>query len=462
MYVLACIAPQRGRNTGKRVLILDDNAVSCNVVLAILGDAGFSTDTRATSEEAYVALATGQYRVLILDQHRGPIDGLAVARRVQDAHPSISIILLTSDKALSSAVEALQAGVFDFMTKSFDLSTLAEHLLDAVHRAFMGDRADPESGPRARSAPRDPMHEVLVGDSVGIERARLEARAATGGDAPLLIIGEAGTEKLAVARLVHLLSPRHKEPFEVVNTTPIDEIDFLKAVRTWSDARRGTLFFAEVSSLNPVWHVEIVKLLSGLGPNPDAPRPRIIAGLSHPPNEAWESSVLGRLFHRLGGSQVVLPALRERGRDIVVLAEHFAEQSRLARGDASLRITATALEAITRYGWPGNLEELRVAIQHAASLCTDSVIRVVDLPPSVGLSLKGASEENGTRLEVQSLEDMELSYILRVLDAVGGNKASAARLLGVDRTTLYRKLQRQEHAELAATADAPLARRARK
>jgi DNA-binding NtrC family response regulator len=218
-----------------------------------------------------------------------------------------------------------------------------------------------------------------------------------------------------------------------------------------------------VSSLNSVWQVELVKLLSGMGPNPDAPRPWIIAGLSQTPDETWDGSVLARLFMRLGGGQVLLPPLRDRGRDVVLLAEHFAEQNRLSRGDASLRITPTALEAMTRYAWPGNVEELRVAIQHAASLCGDSVIRVVDLPPGIGLSLRGGSDEGGTRLEVQSLEDMELSYILRVLEAVGGNKASAARLLGVDRTTLYRKLQRQEQAELTSTADAaPLARRARK
>ena len=169
-----------------------------------------------------------------------------------------------------------------------------------------------------------------------------------------------------------------------------------------------------------------------------------------------------RLFQRLGGTEVLLPPLRERDHDIVTLAEHFAEQSRLSRGDASLRITPTALEALRRYKWPGNVDELRCAIQHAASLCVDSVIRVVDLPPSIGSSLKGATDESGTRLAVQSLEDMELSYILRVLEAVGGNKASAARLLGVDRTTLYRKLQRQEHAEPAPLADAAPARRARR
>jgi DNA-binding NtrC family response regulator len=465
MYVLACMAPQRAANTGSRVLVLDHNAVSCNVVVAILGDAGFQTDTCATQEEAFQALSTGQHRVLITDQHRGPIDGLEVARKVQEDHPNVSIVLLTSDKKLSSAVEALQAGVFDFMTRSFDLSTLAEHLLDAVRRAFEEEQSGSESAPRSSVvAPRDPIVDVLVGDCSAIERARQDVRSATRGDAPVLIVGETGTEKGAIARLMHALSPRRKEPFEIVNTTQVDErMDFLKAVRTWSDARRGTLFFPEVSSLNSVWQVELVKLLSGLGPNPDAPRPWIIAGLSQTPNETWEGSVLARLFQRLGGGQVLLPPLRDRGRDVVLLAEHFAEQNRLSRGDASLRITPTALEAMTRYAWPGNVEELRVAIQHAASLCADSVIRVVDLPPGIGLSLRGASDESGTRLEVQSLEDMELSYILRVLEAVGGNKASAARLLGVDRTTLYRKLQRQEQAELTGTADAaPLARRARK
>jgi DNA-binding NtrC family response regulator len=393
--------------------------------------------------------------VLIAEQHAGPIDGLAVARRVQEAYPSVSVILLAGDKSLTSAVEALQMGVFDFMTKSFDLSTLAEHLLDAVHRAHGDDRAEPESTERSLARRRDPVSDVLIGESSVIERARHELRAAATGDGPVLIVGEAGTEKVASARLLHSLSPRQREPFEIVDTNPSDEnTDFLKAVRTWSDARRGTLFFADVSSLSSVWQVELVKLLSGLGPNPDVARPRVIAGLGKTPDEAWEGSVLARLFQRLGGSQIDLPPLRARGRDVVMLAEHFAEQNRLTRGDASLRVTPTALEAITRYAWPGNVEELRVAIQHAASLCADSVIRVVDLPPSIGLSLKGASDESGPRLEVQSLEDMELSYILRVLDAVGGNKASAARLLGVDRTTLYRKLQRQEHAEIGTTADA--------
>src|SRR5690606_23702754 len=113
-------------------------------------------------------------------------------------------------------------------------------------------------------------------------------------------------------------------------------------MRIWSDARRGTLFFGDVSVLSSVWQVELMKLLSGVGPNTDALRPRIIAGLNHPPDTAWDGTVLARLFQRLSAARVALPPLRERGRDVVLLAEHFAEQNRLARGDAALRITPTA------------------------------------------------------------------------------------------------------------------------
>src|SRR5262245_3890447 len=145
MYVLASIAAHRVASLSQRVLVLDDDAVSCNMVLAILREAGYRADTRTTPEQASEALATGQYGVLIADQHRGPIDAIGVARKVQEVHPDVSVILLTGDRTLSLAVEALHAGVFDFMTRSFDLSTLGEHLLDAVHRALGDERSGPAS-----------------------------------------------------------------------------------------------------------------------------------------------------------------------------------------------------------------------------------------------------------------------------------------------------------------------------
>jgi DNA-binding NtrC family response regulator len=250
---------------------------------------------------------------------------------------------------------------------------------------------------------------------------------------------------------LHDASGRRGRAFIVANTAQSEPA----MAPAGDEVPPGTLFFADASSLDQSWQMQLVKRLSELGTNPASVSTRIVAGVNQPPANGWEGSVLLRLFHSVGAKHVALPPLRERGRDVVILAEHFAEQVRLARGDASLRITRTAIDALSRYGWPGNVDELRFAIQHAASLCQGSMIRVADLPPSIGLCLPSSSDESGTQLRVQSLEDMELSYILRVLEAVGGNKASAARLLGVDRTTLYRKLQRQEHTGGAGSEPPP-------
>ena len=458
MYVLGCVGPLEHPPAGRRVLVVDENAVSCNVVITLLGEAGYETDTCSTEQQALEILARGQHRVVVADRHGGSLEDSALVRHIRELQAPVSVILLAGDRSLSSAVASLQAGVFDFMTKSFDLSTLAHHLLDAVRRAFdQGELAAPGSSVRRTQLARDPVGDVLIGDCPSIEQARREVRLAAAHERPVLILGESGTEKAALARLIHSASPRQHEAFEIVDGCALEaSTEGLDAVHPW--ARRGTLFVPELGALTPATQLELIKLLSGLGAERDAPKPRIIAGMSQPPDDAAESNALVRLFERMNAVEVLLPPLRQRGSDVTVLAEHFAEQCRLARGDAALRISPAALEALRRYSWPGNVEELRLAIQHAVSLCADSVIRVVDLPPSVGLSLKGTGGGPGPRIEVQSLEDMEFAYILRVLEAVGGNKALAARLLGVDRTTLYRKLQRQEH-ELMPASEARRARR---
>ena len=458
--MLAGLAPVGSGGASGRVLVDLDEPWG-RAVLAILAGAGHDVVASAAGGDALARVSAGGYRVLVTNARRlgQAIDDV---RLVHEACPGTSVILLGADPTLEGVVSALESGVFDFVTRSFEPETLAEHVLDAVRRAFDGERAASSmlAPARHQAARRDAVREVLVGECSAIEQARDEVRAAQRSDAPALIRGESGTEKLAVARLLHGASERRDEPFVIVNTAQGEpDGELAKAARSSNDSRCGTLFFADVGQLGPIWQMAVLELLSCLGSGSDLTRPRIIAGLQHPPPPSWEGGVLARLLDRVGYSRVHLPPLRERGRDIVVLAEHFAEQARLARADATLRITSSAIEALTRYGWPGNVDELRFAIQHAASLCADSMIRVSDLPPGIGLSLATSAGEHGTPLHVQSLEEMELAYILRVLDAVGGNKASAARLLGVDRTTLYRKLQRQES---TAPAEAPTSRRMRR
>lgn len=445
LYVLAGLAPNSGSGASERILI-DLDEPWARAALGILASSGYDTDRSEPGRDAIERLSSGTYRVLVTHASRlgHAIEGV---RQVHEACPGVSVILLGVDPTLEGVVAALESGVFDYLTRSFEPETLSDHLLDAIRRAFENERAATSMVAPARyqATRRDVVRETLVGECDAIEQARDEVRTAQRADLPVLIRGESGTEKLAVARLLHAASERRDQPFVVVNTAQGEPaVELAKAARSSNDARCGSLFFADVGQLEPIWHMALLELLSSLGTGSDPTRPRIIAGLLQPPPASWEGGVLSRLLDRVGYSRVHLPPLRERGRDIIILAEHFAEQARLARGDAALRITGSASEALARHGWPNNVDELRFAIQHAASLCVDSMIRVSDLPPGIGLSLAGSSDERGAPVHVQSLEEMELAYIQRVLEAVGGNKASAARLLGVDRTTLYRKLQRQE------------------
>lgn len=458
MYILAGFAEHGNARAGARVLVLDADAVTRDALLTILAEGGYPADGCSTIEEAWALLEQERHGVFVAACYRNLEDGVMLARRVQRQGANVSVVLLTAEADPSVALEALQTGACDFMTTRFEASTLCEHLLDVAQRSFDSeDKASVWSARPAPSASRDPVRDVLVGECMPIEQARRDVRRAFERDAPVLIQGEAGTEKQAVARLIHASSTLPDQPFVVVNTAGGDARDGLRET-ILNGGRRGTLFFHEVGALDAGLQLELVQLLSELGEAPPEARPRVIAGLGQPTAASWEGSVLCRMFDSLGVSRVTLPPLRERGRDVVILAEHVAEQVRLERGDASLRITGAAHEALLAYGWPGNVEELRLAIQHAASLCTDSTIEVCDLPPCIALGVSGPSE-SGTHLRVQSLQDMELSYISRVLDAVGGNKASAARLLGVDRTTLYRKLQRQEsNGAMAVGESAPPSR----
>jgi DNA-binding NtrC family response regulator len=455
MYILAGFAEHGGPRAGVRMLVLDTDPASREVLLAILANAGYPVDVSSSDDEALALLERGRHGVLIVAQQPRLDDGVALARRVQRERSDVSVVLLAADVETKAALAALQTGVCDFMTTCFESALLGERLLDVAQRSFDGEARASAGSARLPPRPaRDALRDVLVGECSRIDQARQDVRRTLGRRTPVQIQGEAGTEKLALARLLHGAGPAAEQPFVVVNTARGQARD--GADERLPRERGGTLFFPEVSSLDAGWQMDLVKLLSELGEGRDGLEPRIVAGLSQPPAPSWEGSVLCRLFASLGSDAVLLPPLRERGRDIMLLAEHFAEQVRLERGDASLRITGAALEALNAYGWPGNVDELRVAVQHAASLCSGSSIEVSDLPPSVALGATGPPDESGTHLRVQSLQDMELSYISRVLDAVGGNKASAARLLGVDRTTLYRKLQRQEQGSVVTSPAVPL------
>ncbi|HVZ32168.1 MAG TPA: sigma 54-interacting transcriptional regulator, partial [Polyangiaceae bacterium] len=390
--------------------MLHDDGVFCNVVKGILTDAGYSTDICASTDAALELVDGGNYGVLIAEQRLGHTDVLSLAQQLRATHADLSVVLLVSDKTLELAIGGLQSGFFDFMTRSFDLSALGEHVLDAVARAFEGQHvasSRPGSVPPPSSS--DTLDGVLIGSSASVERAREQYRCALHTDAPVVIAGEKGTEKEALARAIHEMGSRKGEPFLVVtadhghlsvnganhgagngssggtngsssnvssngssNGSSHGPSASLEEAHAWRFAK-GTLYFPDANALSLPAQSALVELLSGIASSSagaesqSGERPRVIAALEQAAEESWAQSTLRRVFERVGGVRIELPSLRERGRDIALLAEHFAEQLRLSRGDAYLRITPTALEALARYHWPGNVDELRLAIQHAAS-----------------------------------------------------------------------------------------------
>jgi DNA-binding NtrC family response regulator len=462
MYLLAAIATRRDMRPGERVLIFDQDALFDESVSRLL-DTLAAADRCSTREAVFESLSTGHYAVLLTHDGVGQTRGLELVCQVHERCPAVGAILLDASDSAARATLALEKGIFDFMTRDFDATGLLEHVGDAVQRALAAASAASSSAPsgfaRAGSLrPLDVARDVLVGDSPALVQARAVLQLATSDAAPVLICGEPGTEKLAVARLLHDLSARRQEPFVIADvTTPLAQEGAAALSSQLSAAGRGTFFIPELGELGAIAGVELLELLELLDQRqrsePTAPRvvPRLVLG--HVPG--WNAAE--GLARHLGESRVhrlVLPPLRERGRDVLVLADHFAERARPV-GSGPLGMTASASETLLAYDWPGNVDELRSAIQHAAAMCVQALIRVADLPPALVARARPARDERSPELKVQSLEDMGLSYISSVLGSVGGNKASAARLLGVDRTTLYRKLQRQEQTSPPPVVSAP-------
>jgi two-component system, NtrC family, response regulator AtoC len=461
MYLLAAIATRRDMRPGERVLIFDEDALFDESVSRLFDTLGAGVDRCVAADAVRKSLSTGQYAVLLTHDGHGHTRGLELVCQMHEQYPAVGAILLNASDGPERATMALAKGIFDFMTRDFDAAGLVEHLGDAVQRALAAASAAsissaPSGYTRAGTVrPLDVVRDVLVGDSPALAQARAVLHVATSDAAPVLICGEPGTEKFAVARLLHDLSARRHEPFVVVEATAAITEGSSTALSTQlSAAGRGTFFIPEVSELGVIASVELALML-GRRQWSEATVPRLVPRLVLGHLPGWNAAqglaphLSDNRVHRL-----VLPPLRERGRDVLLLADHFAERTRSV-GSAPLGMTASASETLLAYDWPGNVDELRSAIQHAAAMCAESLIRVADLPPALVAKARPARDERNPELKVQSLEDVGLAYISSVLDAVGGNKASAARLLGVDRTTLYRKLQRQEQAAPPPVVETP-------
>ena len=444
-----------------RILIVDDEQMMCEMLEDDLKRHGFHPTCCISAEKALDALKTESFDVLLTDMNLPNMNGIELCERVVANRPDIPVIVITAFGSMETAIAAIRAGAYDFVTKPIDTQFLVLALDRAVNHHGLQEKVKLLDEALKKSHQFD----ELIGQSSPMRKLidRLERVADT--ETSILITGETGTGKELVAQALHRRSRRHKGPFVAVNCaalpdTLLESELFGHKSGAFTDAKTerkglffqadgGTLFFDEIGDFPLALQPKLLRSLEERcvrpigGTSEIAFDVRIIAATNRDIETAVEESRFREdLYYRINVIQIDLPPLRERGTDILLLAQHFVEQFAVRSDKQISGISNAASEKLLNYTWPGNIRELRNTIERAVVLTKYEKISVDDLPEKIrdyktSHLLVGSDNPS----ELVPIQEVERRYILHVLKTVGGNKTLAARQLGLDRKTLYRKLQ---------------------
>jgi len=430
-----------------RVLIVEDEELMRLIVRQLLTDAGFDVVTADSSEAAALIFETDEIDVVVTDIKMGGRDGLQLLKQIKGSSPETPVIIMTAFSSVESAVDALRKGAYDYITKPF----VNEYLVQTVRNA--AERSDlTRQNRRLRSEidKRDGLSRIIGKSKSMLELFQMVKKIADT-SATVLITGETGTGKELIARSLHFSSGRAGMPFLAVNCSAIPEslleselFGHVKGSFTgatsdnkglFRSAGGGTLFLDEIGELPLHLQVKLLRAIQEkevrpVGSNVTFPTDvRIVAAT----NKALESEVAAGkfredLFYRLNVVQLSVPSLRERKDDIPLLARHFSS------GKA---IDGDAMAGLLAYDWPGNVRELENVIERAMILSSAS-ISVNDLPAVL------FEKSQRSQFSANSLDAVEKAHIEQTLRSTGDDKSAAASILGIDLSTLYRKLKRYE------------------
>ncbi len=444
-----------------RLLVVDDEAPVVEFLAEQLRLRGYEVDALTSARDALAAVQHAVYDLVISDIEMPELRGTELLHAIQQVRADQLVLLITAFGSVDVAVQAVRAGACDFLAKPFPM----EALVQAVERALR-ERVLRREVVRLRRTQPLAASGALVARSIAMRRAITLAQRAARSETTVLLTGETGTGKGALAQCIHAESARSARPFVAVNCgalpAPLAEAELFGVRRgAYTDAREsrtgmfvaangGTLFLDEVGDLS----LEVqVKLLQAL----EEGRVRPLGGTSEVTTNARVLAATNRslevllregrfrpdLYYRLNVIRIELPPLRERREDIVPLVDLFLSRA-IADGPV-VGVSTAAMRQLVKYPWPGNVRELTNVIARAVALCEHDVI----LPEDLGLEQAGAPNDmfpavtnpSDDSPHDQRLDTVELAHIRRVLAAHSNNKAAAARALGINRRTLDRKLQ---------------------
>lgn len=449
-------------SVAKRILVVDDETAILDTLRILLRREGFEVFTASSGEQGIVRLRESLPDLVLTDVRMPGVGGLDVLAAAQELDRTLPVILMTAQASLQTAIRAVNEGAFYYVQKPFandELVTICRRAVESRQLRRENQALKQEISRRDRSDAIRP-----IGNSpIFLDVVRL-AETVAPTDSTVLISGESGTGKEVLARFVHELSDRVRGPFISINCGALPENlleselfghtrgSFTGAVRDkqglFVAARSGTFFLDEVGEMSPATQVKLLRALQERevvpvgATEPIAVDVRIIAATNRDLDEEIRRGTFrSDLFYRLNVITLHLPPLRERDEDVPVLAEHFLRRFAEGRGKFAPRLAPEALRALQNHDWPGNVRELENALERAAVLSADDEIEASALPAR--LTEAKARPLVSDRLPPNPpMEIIERAYIHWVLRAEGGNKTRAAEILGIDPSTLYRKLVR--------------------
>ncbi|MGS4344491.1 sigma-54-dependent transcriptional regulator [Myroides odoratus] len=439
-----------------KVLIVDDEDKLRKLLSRIIELEGFEVHQAENVRVATKKLAQWPIDVVLCDVKLPDGNGVAFVEQIKKTHPLVEVILLTAYGNIPDGVQAIKNGAFDYITKGDDNNKILPLLYRAIERVKLNRSLQSQHVELAESGTG---FDQVMGTSSALREAIHLAKRVAPTNATVLLTGETGTGKEVFAQAIHKGSPRGNQHFVAINCSAFSKDlleselfghkagSFTNAIKDqkglFEEAHQGTLFLDEIGEMPLELQAKLLRVLETgeflkIGETkPTKVNVRIIAATNRDFDALIKQGLFREdLYYRLSVFEIHLPALRERVEDIPLLAERFTLQFATENGHRVQPLSQEALAALLQYAWPGNIRELRNAIERATILCTETTIQVSDLPYEVQKHHSPSGGEN-TGL---ALATMEKQHIQRVLQHTKGNKTKTAELLGIALTTLYRKM----------------------
>jgi len=444
-----------------RILIVDDEELVRESLSGWLEKDGYTVGTAPDGAVAITRLEREPWSILLVDMKMPGIDGLQVIDRARALQPATTAVIMTAFATVESAVSAMKLGAYDYLVKPFD----PEELSLMIQKIVRQNELIQENETLRRALRRDCRFRDLISKNAGMQSVFDLTQTAARSQSTILIFGESGTGKELLARAIHAESPRHAGPFVAISCAALTEtlleselFGHEKGAFTGASTRRrgafetahgGTLFLDEIGDIGPKLQVDLLRVLEARtfcrvgGNDPIAVDVRVIAATNRNLEKAVaDGAFRDDLFYRLNVIPITLPPLRERPEDIPLLVEHFVERMSAELGRKVDGVSREAMAMLLDHQFPGNVRELRNIVERAMVCGPGPVLQPADfrLPGAVATP----------PMLNASLEEVERRHIASILEQTDGNISQAARVLAIDRATLYSKIRKyglREHAD---------------